>query len=54
MQRCRKIIAATPMKMKKREITKAIIRACKRRERNFGFDFVGVSGEESSPENGRL
>lgn len=52
MQRWIKMMAATPTKMKKREITKAMIRAWRRRERNLGLGFAAgckvVSGKDSS------
>uniref|UniRef100_A0A7C9DJZ3 Transmembrane protein n=1 Tax=Opuntia streptacantha TaxID=393608 RepID=A0A7C9DJZ3_OPUST len=38
------MMAATPTKTKKREITKVMMRACRRRGRNLGFDFDGGGG----------
>jgi len=46
IQRWRKMIARTPTKTKKREITKVMMRACRRGGRNLGFDVDGGGGDD--------
>jgi len=46
IQRWRKMMVATPTKTKKSEITKVMMKACKRRRSNLGFDIDGSRGDD--------